>query len=146
MQDIPTESKWHLHHPPEVILTKNIELLWDMTLNTDRQVGANRPDIVLRDKASRKTYIIDVSCPSDINVLSKENEKMMKYSGLRVELGKMWNCESTVIPVVVGGLGVISEKLLEYIKMIPAELSTEMCLKITLLGSEKIMQSVLSRK
>ena len=127
-------------------MLKNIELLWDMTLNTDRQVAANRPDIVLHDKASRKTYIIDVSCPSDINVLSKENEKMMKYGGLRVELGKMWNCESTVKPVVVGGLRVISEKLLEYIKMIPAELSTEMCLKITLLGSEKIMQSVLSRK
>ena len=89
-------------------MNKNIELLWDMTLNTDRQVRVNRPDIVLRDKASRKTYIIDVSCPSDINVLSKENEKMMKYGGLRVELGKMWNCEHTVIPVVVGGLGVIS--------------------------------------
>ena len=45
-----------------------------MTYNDLRQVGANRPDIVLRDKASRKTYIIDVSCPSDMNVLSNENE------------------------------------------------------------------------
>ena len=127
-------------------MNKDVELLWDMTLNTDRQVGANRPDIVLRDKASKKTYIIDISCPSDKNVTSKENEKMAKYSGLRVELGKMWDSECVVIPVVVGGLGVISEKFQDYLKMIPADLSTEMCLKITLLGSERIMRSVLSRK
>ena len=127
-------------------MNKDVELLWDMTLNTDRQVGANRPDIVLRDKASKKTYIIDISCPSDKNVTSKENEKMAKYSGLRVELGKMWDSECVVIPVVIGGLGVISEKFQDYLKMIPADLSTEMCLKITLLGSERIMRSVLSRK
>ena len=144
--NIQTESKWHLHRPTEVIMTKNIELLWDMTLNTDRQIGANKPDIVIRDKPAQKTYIIDISCPSDVNALSKENEKISKYSGLRVELGKMWNCECVVIPVVIGGLGVISEKFLDYLKMIPAEVSMEMCLKITLLGSEKIMRSVLSRK
>ena len=81
-----------------------------------------------------------------MNVQSKENEKITKYSGLRVELGKMWNCECVIIPVVIGGLGVISEKFLDYLKMIPAQLSMEMCQKITLLGSEKIMRSVLSRK
>ena len=127
-------------------MNKDVELLWDMTLNTDRQVGANRPDIVLRDKASKKTYIIDISCPSDKNVTSNENEKVAKYSGLRVELGKMWDSECVVIPVVVGGLEVISEKFQDYLKMIPADLSTEMCLKITQLGSERIMRSVLSRK
>ena len=127
-------------------MNKNIELIWDMTLNTDRLVGANRPDIVLRDKALKKAYVIDISCPSDVNVASKENEKVAKYSGLRVELGKMWDCECVVIPVVVGGLGMISEKFQDYLKMIPADISTEMCLKITLLGSERIMRSFLSRK
>ena len=110
-------------------MNKNIELIWDMTLSTDRQVGANRPDIVLRDKAMKKAYIIDISCPSDVNVVSKENEKVAKYSGLRVELGKMWDCECVVIPVVIGGLGMISEKFQEYLKMIPTDLSTEMCQK-----------------
>ena len=127
-------------------MNKDIELIRDMTLNTDRQVGAKRPDIVLRDKASKKTYIIDISCPSDVNVASKENEKVAKYSGLRVELGKMWDCECMVVPVVIGGLGMISEKFQEYLKMIPTDLSPEMCLKITLLGSEKIMRSFLSRR
>ena len=94
----------------------------------------------------RKIYIIDVSCPSDVNVIKKENEKTSKYSGLRVELGKMWNSEAIVVPVVIGSLGCISHNLSSCLKMIPADLSLEMCLKLTLLGSEKIMRSFLSRK
>ena len=99
---IQTGSKWHMHNSKEVILDKRVEILWDMVINTNRAVGANRPDIVIRDKQEKKTYVIDISCPSDVNVDAKENEKLSKYNALRVELGKMWDCECDVIPVVVG--------------------------------------------
>ena len=92
------------------------------------------------------TYILDVSCPSDVNVTSKENEKLSKYSGLRVELAKMWNCECVVVPIVIGGLGAVSDKFSQYLNAIPAEISADLCQKITLLGSELIMRSCLSRK
>ena len=141
-----TEKKWHLHRPAEVIMDRKVEIIWDMVLTTDRNVGANRPDIVIRDKSEKVTYIIDVSCPSDVNVTSKENEKLSKYSGLRVELAKMWNCECIVVPIVVGGLGALSDKFVQYLNMIPAEISADLCQKITLLGSETIMRSCLSRK
>ena len=59
-------------------MDNRVEILWDMTLTTDRAVGANRPDIVIRDKEQKRTYIIDVSCPSDKNVTEKENEKNCK--------------------------------------------------------------------
>ena len=134
------------HKPADVIMDKKVEITWDMILNTDREVGANRPDIVIRDKAQKKTYIIDISCPSDVNVNSKENEKISKYSGLRVELAKIWNCECLVVPIVIGGLGSLSDKFVEFLNMIPAEISAELCQKITLLGSEVIMRSSLSRK
>jgi len=123
-----------------------VEIIWDMILATDRQVGANRPDLVIRDKANKKVYIIDVSCPSDVNVIAKENEKIAKYSGLRVELAKMWESECVVIPVIIGGLGCLSEKFTDYINQIPAEISAELCQKITMLGSEKILRSCLSRR
>ena len=135
-----------MHRPNEVHIDRNVEILWDMTLVTDRAVGANRPDIVIRDKLEKKVFIIDISCPSDVNVLTKENEKVAKYSALRVELSKMWDCECVVIPVVVGGLGCISHNFSKYLRMIPAEISHTMCVKITLLGSERIMRSFLSRK
>ena len=143
---IQTERKWHLHCPAEVYMDNKVEILWDMVLNTDRDVGANRPDIVIRDKVEKKVYIIDISCPSDVNVNKKENEKISKYSGLRVELGKMWKSECSVIPVVIESLGCISQKFQSYLKMIPADISIPLCLKLTLLGSEKFMRSHLSGK
>ena len=36
---IQTETKWHLHRPKEVYMDNRVELLWDMTLTTDRAVG-----------------------------------------------------------------------------------------------------------
>ena len=71
---------------------------------------------MVRDKARKKCYIIDVSCPNDINVSQKEQEKITKYSGLRLELGRMWDCECIVIPIVIGGLGVVSESFEKYNK------------------------------
>ena len=35
------------------------------------------------------------------NVVQKEQEKITKYSGLRVELGRMWDCECMVVPIVI---------------------------------------------
>ena len=58
----------------------------------------------------------------------------------------MWDCECTVIPIVIGGLGVVSESFENYKNMVPAEISTLMCTKITLLGSEKILRNFLARK
>ena len=74
-------------HPPEVIALKNVEILWDIPISTDRPYVFNRPDIVVRDKQNKKCFIIDVCCPNDINVAQKEQEKITKYSGFRMELG-----------------------------------------------------------
>ena len=63
--------------------------------------------------------------------MAKENEKIKKCSGLRVELSKRWNSECDVIPVVVGGLGCVSKNFEVYLKRIPAELSKELCTRIT---------------
>ena len=144
--NIQTCTKWHTHKPPEVLMLNNVEILYDTVLNTDRPHVFNRPDIVVRDKKNKKCYIIDVSCPNDINVSEKEQEKVSKYSGLRVELGRMWNCDCVVIPIVVGGLGVVSNCFLKYMEMVPAKISAAMCIKIALLGSEKILRRFLARK
>ena len=143
---IQTNAKWHTHKPQEVLVLKNVEIIWDMPLSTDRPHVFNRPDIVVREKANKKCYIIDISCPNDINVAQKEQEKITKYSGLRIELGRMWDCECIVIPIVVGGLGVVSMDFDKYKNMLPAQISSAMCIKIALLGSEKILRAFFARK
>ena len=127
-------------------MLKNVDIAYDSVISTERPHVFNRPDIIVRDKVKRKCYIIDVSCPNDINVSQKEQEKITKYSGLRLELGRMWDCDCMVIPIVIGSLGVVSEHFEKYKDMVPAELSTVMCSKIVMLGSEKILRNFLARR
>ena len=65
--------------------------------------------------------------------------------GLRLELGRRWDCECIVIPIIIGGLDVVSESFEKYKIMVPAEISMLMCTKITLLGSKKILRNFLAR-
>ena len=48
-------SNWYVHKPKDVVLSKNVEIAYDQTMTTDGPVGANRPDILIRDMASKKT-------------------------------------------------------------------------------------------
>jgi hypothetical protein len=53
-------------------------ILWDMPIHTDREINANRPDIIVKDKKNIKCYLIDMSVPKDCNVGTKEMEKRSK--------------------------------------------------------------------
>ena len=143
---IQTCAKWHTHKPPEVISLKNVEIIWNTPIATDRPHVFNRPDIVVSDKQNKKCFIIDISCPNDINVTKKEQEKITKYSGLRQELGRMWDFEHMVVPIVISGLGVVSMEFEKYKNMLPADVSAIMRVKIALLGSEKLLRSFLARR
>ena len=96
-------ENWFTHNPTEVTIYKKIEVVYDQIILTTRPVGANRPDILIKDLSNKKTYIIDVSCPIDINVGKKEMEKISRYGALRAEAERMWGAKAEVIPVVVGG-------------------------------------------
>ena len=94
----------------------------------------------------KKIYIMDVSCPCDVNVGLKENEKIGKYGALRKELTKMWGGDCMIIPVVVGGLGAVSKEAEKHLNSLPGNVKMALCQKITVLGSNRILQSVISRK
>ena len=100
---IPRGENWFAHSPKDVILGNGVEVVYDQVIATDRPVGANRPDIIVRDLRRKEVWILDVACPCDTNVEKKESEKLSKYAGLKLELQRMWVAKWTVIPIVTGG-------------------------------------------
>jgi hypothetical protein len=43
--------------------------------------------------------LIDVAILGDRNVIQKEAEKILKYKNLTIEIQRMWNAKTKVIPV-----------------------------------------------
>jgi hypothetical protein len=49
---------------------------------------------------------------------SKEAEKILKYKNLTIEIQRMWNVKTSVIPVINGTTGIISKTLRKYVSII----------------------------
>jgi hypothetical protein len=64
----------------------------------DREVLANRPDIIIKDE-DKTCLLIDVAMPSDKNVIQKEVEKKLRYKNLSrpIEIHRMWNMKCFVV-------------------------------------------------
>ena len=60
--------------------------------------------------------IVDFVVPWDKNVVMKEGEKMTKYAPLADEVGKMHGISTTVVPIVVGSLGIVTSRLPGFLK------------------------------
>jgi hypothetical protein len=63
--------------------------------------------------------LIDVAVPGDRNVIQKEAEKILKYKDLTIEMQRMWNVKTRVIPVIIGATGTISKSFRKYMSTIP---------------------------
>jgi hypothetical protein len=57
----------------------------------------------------------DVAIFGDRNVMKKEAEKILKYKDLTVEIQRMWNVKTNVIPVITGATGTISKSFTKYL-------------------------------
>ena len=143
--DMDVGENWFTHNPADIVTKGMIEVAYDQTILTTRPVGANRPDILIKDLEHKKAYIIDISCPVDTNVGKKENEKTAKYGALCADAERMWGVKAQVIPVIVGGLGAVTKNLGDNLAKIPGAPDAYMCQKICLLGSKRILQDVLRR-
>jgi hypothetical protein len=55
----------------------DVTVLWNQAAHTDREVTANRPDII-KYKKEKTCTLIDVAIPTDRNVVQKKAEKKLK--------------------------------------------------------------------
>ena len=85
-----------------------------------------------------------MSIPSDRNIALKEIEKKCKYKDLELEIQRMWQMKTEVIPVVVGALGTIKKGTVENIKRVSERANVTKTQKISMLGSARIPRKVLN--
>ena len=73
----------------------------------------------------------------------KEDKKIEKYEDLRREISKLWGVQATVIPIIIGALGTISDRFTSFLAMVGVSLSFETIQRSALLGSAHILRKVL---
>ena len=62
-----------------VIENEDVKLLWDFSIQTDKEIHARRPGIILVKKKDKECMIIDIAVPADSPTWIKEEEKIDKY-------------------------------------------------------------------
>ena len=60
-------------------------VLWNKGVRTDREVTANRPDIVIKNKKEKTYIMIDVALSADRNLTQKEAERNQNTNTANVE-------------------------------------------------------------
>ena len=142
--EIPHPTNWYEHHPQPVTEGDNVTILWDFTIHTDRQINANRPDIVIKDLKQKTCFLIDLSVSADRNISVKEYEKLAKYKDLEIEIGRMWQLRTITLPIVVGALGMLKKGSSDFIDQIPGKSNICEVQKIALTSTAHLLRKFLS--
>ncbi len=66
-----------------------------------------------KKKKKRICKIVDFAVQGDHSIKLKECEKRDKYLDLARELKKLWNMKVTIVPIVIGALGTVTNGLLK---------------------------------
>ena len=63
--------------------------------------------------------LIDVAISGNRNVIKKEAKKILKYKNLTIQIQRMWNVKTRVIPVVRVATGTIPKSFRKHVSNIP---------------------------
>jgi enolase len=112
-------------------------------VQTDRNLPNNKPDIIIRDNEKRTRIVIDVAIQGDRNVIKNEAKKILKYKDLAIEIQRMWNVKTRVIPVIIGATGTNSKSFRKYVSDIQGNHDVKELQKTAILGTAHILRKVL---
>ena len=106
-------NSWYEQKPEEVVESENFKILWDFTVQCDRNIEARRPDIVFIDKKDREVVVIDVAILGDDRVKDKELEKLEKYQLLKDKIAEVWRMQKVIVVLVV--IGALEESRVAFV-------------------------------
>jgi len=62
-------TKWCTHTCRNQCVKREMLVLWNQAVHTDREVTANRPGILIKNKKEKTCTLIDVAISADSNVV-----------------------------------------------------------------------------
>ena len=86
--NVKVQDKHYEHELVNVTENQTVTILWDMPIQTDKEIKANRPDIAVKDKKERTCLLMDMFIPTERNTSLKTIEKLTKYKDLEIEIEK----------------------------------------------------------
>ena len=108
-------------------------MLWNQAVHTDREVTANRPDIIIKNKNEKTCTLIDVAISADRNVV----QEFMYRDTKNVE-PEMYDYTSNIWSHWSS-----NEKLKEKLEAVPGKHSIDSLQKKAILGTSHIIRKVL---
>ena len=61
--------------PNPVCEEGDVTMLWNQAIHTDREVTANKSDIIIKNKKEKTCTQIDVAVPADKNVVQSKRKR-----------------------------------------------------------------------
>jgi hypothetical protein len=134
------KKHWYEHVPKSVEtgLGSNVTILWNQQVQTDRIIPNNKPHIIICDNEKGTCMLIDVAISGHKNAIKNEAKKILKYKDLTIEIQRMWNVKTKVIPVIIGATGTISKSFRKYVSNIPGNHEVKELQKTAILGNSHI--------
>ena len=74
--NLKESEKWYEHAPEGVAENGEVNILWDVMIQCDREINARKPEIVVVNSNERSCAITDIAISGDIKVSEKEKEKL----------------------------------------------------------------------
>jgi len=127
----------------ETIQEGKVNILWNQQVQTDRTISNNKPDIIILDNEKGTCMLIDVKISGDRIVIKKEAKKILKYKDHIIEIQRMWNVKTKVIPVIIRATGTISKSFRKYVSNIAGKHEVKKLEKTALLGTAHILRKAL---
>ena len=77
-------------------------------------------------------------------MIKKEADKILQYKDLTIEIKRIWNVKTNVIPVVIGATGTILKSFRKYVSNIPGNHEVKELQKTAILDTAHILRKVLT--
>ena len=138
-----TTDNWYIHMHKPAYEQEDVTVLWNQAVRTDREVTANRPDIIIKNKKEKTCTLTDVAITADRNVVQKEAETTLNYKSLCKEIQRMLNMKCKIISVIIGATGIVTKGLKKNLEAVPGKHSIDTLQKTAIRGTSHIIRKVL---